>query len=73
MAKLASDYVNLTRICEFTRRLHQLHRLGGGAKGGQAGGAGGERQAQQWKRQGQQWMKESGLHASSSWVLRLQR
>jgi hypothetical protein len=25
----APDYVNLTRICEFTRRLHQLHRLGG--------------------------------------------
>src|ERR1700729_3860071 len=29
MANLAPDYVNLTRICEFTRRLHQLHRLGG--------------------------------------------
>jgi hypothetical protein len=29
MANLATDYINLTRICEFTRRLHQLHRLGG--------------------------------------------
>jgi hypothetical protein len=29
MANHAPDYVNLTRICEFTRRLHQLHRLGG--------------------------------------------
>jgi hypothetical protein len=28
MANLATDYVDLTRICEFTRRLHQLHRLG---------------------------------------------
>ena len=29
MAKLATDYAVLTRICEFARRLHQLHRLGG--------------------------------------------
>jgi hypothetical protein len=29
MANHAADYANLTRICEFTRRLHQLHRLGG--------------------------------------------
>jgi hypothetical protein len=29
MANLATDDVNLTRIFEFTRRLHQLHRLGG--------------------------------------------
>jgi hypothetical protein len=29
MANHAADYVNLTRICEFARRLHQLHRLGG--------------------------------------------
>ena len=29
MANLATDDVNLARICEFTRRLHQLHRLGG--------------------------------------------
>jgi hypothetical protein len=29
MAKLATDYVNLTRICEYARRLHQLQRLGG--------------------------------------------
>ena len=29
MAKLAADYANLTRICEFARRLHQLRRLGG--------------------------------------------
>ena len=29
MAKLATDYTNLTRICEFARRLHQLRRLGG--------------------------------------------
>jgi hypothetical protein len=29
MADHASDYINLTRICEFTRRLHKLHRLGG--------------------------------------------
>jgi hypothetical protein len=29
MANHAVDYVNLTRICEFARRLHQLHRLGG--------------------------------------------
>jgi hypothetical protein len=29
MAKHAPDYTNLTRICEFARRLHQLHRLGG--------------------------------------------
>jgi hypothetical protein len=29
MANNAPDYANLTRICEFTRRLHQLHRLGG--------------------------------------------
>jgi hypothetical protein len=28
MANLATDYVHLTRICD-TRRLHQLHRLGG--------------------------------------------
>jgi hypothetical protein len=28
MANLAPDYVNLTRIWEFARRLHQLHRLG---------------------------------------------
>ena len=28
MANLAVDYVDLTRICEFARRLHQLHRLG---------------------------------------------
>ena len=28
MAKLATDYAVLTRICEFARRLHQLHRLG---------------------------------------------
>jgi hypothetical protein len=28
MANLATDYVDLTRICEFARRLHQLHRLG---------------------------------------------
>jgi hypothetical protein len=29
MAKLAIAYVALPRICEFARRLHQLHRLGG--------------------------------------------
>ena len=29
MAKLATDYAVLTRICEFARRLHQFHRLGG--------------------------------------------
>jgi len=29
VAKLATDYAVLTRICEFARRLHQLHRLGG--------------------------------------------
>jgi hypothetical protein len=29
MTNLAIDYLNLTRICEFARRLHQLHRLGG--------------------------------------------
>jgi hypothetical protein len=29
MANPALDYVHLTRICEFARRLHQLHRLGG--------------------------------------------
>ena len=29
MASLATDYTNLTRICEFARRLHQLRRLGG--------------------------------------------
>jgi hypothetical protein len=29
MADHAPDYANLTCICEFTRRLHQLHRLGG--------------------------------------------
>ena len=28
MARLETDYANLTRICEFARRLHQLHRLG---------------------------------------------
>ena len=28
MAKLATDCAVLTRICEFARRLHQLHRLG---------------------------------------------
>jgi hypothetical protein len=28
MTNLAIDYVNLTRISEFARRLHQLHRLG---------------------------------------------
>ena len=28
MAKLATDYAVLTRISEFARRLHQLHRLG---------------------------------------------
>ena len=28
MTNLAMDYVNLTRICEFARRLHQLHRVG---------------------------------------------
>ena len=28
MANLATDCSNLTRICEFARRLHQLHRLG---------------------------------------------
>jgi hypothetical protein len=29
MAKHELEYINLTRICEFARRLHQLHRLGG--------------------------------------------
>jgi hypothetical protein len=29
VAKIETDYANLTRICEFARRLHQLHRLGG--------------------------------------------
>jgi hypothetical protein len=29
MVNLTSDFVNLTRICEFARRLHQLHQLGG--------------------------------------------
>jgi hypothetical protein len=29
MASFAKDYASLTRICEFTRRLHQLRRLGG--------------------------------------------
>ena len=29
MANPATDYLDLTRICGFTRRLHQLHRLGG--------------------------------------------
>jgi hypothetical protein len=29
MPNIATDYVNLTRICEFARRLHKLHRLGG--------------------------------------------
>jgi hypothetical protein len=28
MAKLATAYVALPRICEFARRLHQLHQLG---------------------------------------------
>jgi hypothetical protein len=28
VAKIATDYAVLTRICEFARRLHQLHRLG---------------------------------------------
>ena len=28
MTNLAIDYVHLTRICEFARRLHQLHRVG---------------------------------------------
>jgi hypothetical protein len=28
MTNLAIDYVNLTRICEFARRLHKLHRVG---------------------------------------------
>ena len=28
MTNLAIDYSNLTRICEFTRRLHQLQRVG---------------------------------------------
>jgi hypothetical protein len=28
MTNLAIDYAHLTRICEFARRLHQLHRLG---------------------------------------------
>jgi len=28
VAKLATKYVVLTRICEFARRLHQLHRRG---------------------------------------------
>ena len=28
MTNLAIDCVNLTRISEFARRLHQLHRLG---------------------------------------------
>jgi hypothetical protein len=28
MTNLAMDYVNLTRICEFARRLPQLHRVG---------------------------------------------
>jgi hypothetical protein len=29
MAESAIDYVNLTRICEFTRALHQFHQIGG--------------------------------------------
>jgi hypothetical protein len=29
MANVTPDYVKLTRICEFARRLHKLHRLGG--------------------------------------------
>jgi hypothetical protein len=29
MANLATDYINLTCICEFTRRLHQRHQFGG--------------------------------------------
>ena len=29
MAKLATDYAVLIRVCEFALRLHQLHRLGG--------------------------------------------
>ena len=28
VAKLATDYAVLTRICEFARRLHKLHRIG---------------------------------------------
>ena len=28
MTNLAIDCANLTRICEFARRLHQLHRVG---------------------------------------------
>ena len=28
MAGSAIDYLNLTRICEFTRALHQLHQIG---------------------------------------------
>jgi hypothetical protein len=29
MVNLTSDFVNLTRICEFAKRLHQLRQLGG--------------------------------------------
>ena len=29
MAKSVINYLNLTRICEFTRALHQLHQIGG--------------------------------------------
>jgi hypothetical protein len=29
MAESAIDYVNLTRICEFIRALHQFHQIGG--------------------------------------------
>jgi hypothetical protein len=29
MADSAIDYVNLTRICEFTRVLHRFHQTGG--------------------------------------------
>jgi hypothetical protein len=28
VAKLATEYAVLTRICEFARRLHRLHRFG---------------------------------------------
>ena len=29
MAESVIDYLSLTRICEFTRALHQLHQTGG--------------------------------------------
>jgi hypothetical protein len=29
MAESVIEYLNLTRICEFTRALHQLHQIGG--------------------------------------------